>query len=113
MFRKLKKLFKKEKEQGTYIKYQVNKNGDILIDISFENKTESIDDFCSLLSAVNTLYLHDETINVIEKSVVPFLREEVFNQMMIVTAERSKRILAAEEDEYIKPSDMITGEQNG
>ena len=113
MFRKLKKLFKKEKELGTYIIYQVNKNGEILIDISFENKTESIDDFCSLLSAVNTLYLHDETINVIEKSVVPFLGEEVFNQMMIVTAERSKRILAAEEDEYIKPSDMITGEQNG
>jgi hypothetical protein len=110
MFRKLKNLFKKKQEQGTYIKYQVNKSGDILIDISFQNEAESIDDFCSLLSAVNTLYLHDETINVIEKSVVPSLGEEVFNQMMLVTAERSKRILSFEEDEYIKPSDMITGE---
>lgn len=110
MFNKLKKIFKREKQPGTYIKYEVIKNGDIIIDISFEKNHESIDDFCSLLSAVSTLYLHEDTLETIKNVVIPSMGDEVFKQMMNVTAERSKAILAMEEDEYIKPSEMISGD---
>jgi hypothetical protein len=114
MFTKIKNFFNKEKnkeqEKGTYIKYEVNKDEDIIIDISFQNNSESISNFCSLLSAVNTLYLHEDTMNAIKNSVVPSLGEEVFNQMLYMTTERSKSILSSDEDDYIKPSEMIDGE---
>jgi hypothetical protein len=110
MFRKLKNLFKKQNKKSTYIKYEVGESGDIFIDISLKNDTESIDNFCSLLSAVSTLYLLEDTVNTVKQSVVPSLGQEIFNQMMIITNVRSENILSAEEDEYIKPSDMINGE---
>ena len=71
---------------------------------------ESIDNFCSLLSAVNTLYLHEDTMDTIKNSVIPSLGQEVYNQMLIITTERSRKILHSDEDDYIKPSDMIDGE---
>lgn len=110
MLKKLKSFFKKEEKKGTHIKYEVNDKGDIIIDISFKNDLESIDNFCSLLSAVNTLYLHEDTMDTIKNSVIPSLGQEVYNQMLIITTERSKKILHSDEDDYIKPSDMIDGE---